>query len=74
MGFKLIIDPFLKYIELGLGIGCLCFFIHSFFDTGFYSIKLSSLLWIMMGAAMTLAHGKGFSTKHVYSDKTRGRL
>ncbi len=44
----------LKMILLGLLIGSFSFCVHSFLDTHFYSLKLSSLFWFIMGLSVCL--------------------
>jgi len=39
-------------ILVGLVCGIMAFLVHSFFDTSFYSLKLSVYLWIMIGIAV----------------------
>ncbi len=39
----------------GLLAGVFAFMVHSFFDTHFYSLQLSALMWFMIGTIMALA-------------------
>ena len=43
----------MKFVFIGCMGGVLAFLVHSFFDTNFYSLKLSALFWFMMGVAVS---------------------
>jgi len=43
-----------KMVLFGFLTGFLCFLIHSFFDTNFYSVQISSLMWLMMGVIVAV--------------------
>jgi len=49
LSFKKITDPYYKHLLMGLLAGLLGFLVHSAFDTNFYSVQLSALMWIWMG-------------------------
>jgi O-antigen ligase len=46
----------LKILLIGFGAGLLGFLLHSFFDTNFYSVQLSSLMWLIMGVVVAIQH------------------
>ncbi|MCD4781645.1 MAG: O-antigen ligase family protein [Candidatus Omnitrophica bacterium] len=41
-------------LQLGIIAGLIGLWVHSFFDTSFYNIKLNSLMWLMMGFAIAV--------------------
>jgi len=43
-----------KILLFGFLTGLLGFLIHSFFDTNFYSVQLSSFMWVIMGVIVAL--------------------
>jgi hypothetical protein len=45
-------------LQMGILAGLTGFWVHSFFDTSFYNIKLNALMWLMMGFAIA------FSKRH----------
>jgi O-antigen ligase len=45
----------LRMIYVGLGSGIGAFLIHSFFDTHFYSLQLSALLWLAIAGVISLS-------------------
>lgn len=47
-------DPMRRRLINGLSIGIMAFWLQSFVDTNFYSNQLGSLMWIMMGALVSL--------------------
>lgn len=49
-------DQSLQLLLLGCLAGLLGFLIHSFFDTNFYSVQLSSFMWLMMGFIVAIQH------------------
>jgi hypothetical protein len=51
---KIIQDPDLQFLSIGLVSGIFAFFVHSFVDTNFYSLQLSSYLWVMTGVLMSI--------------------
>ncbi len=46
-------DKDLSVLLFGIWIGCLIFLAHSFVDTHLYSLKLSSLFWVMVGISVS---------------------
>jgi len=46
---RIIKDPFLDSVLLGMTAGMAGFMTHSFFDTNFYSVQLGALCWLMLG-------------------------
>ncbi len=46
---KQIRDPSIRLLLLSFLAGLAGFLIHSFFDTNFYSVQLSSFMWLIMG-------------------------
>lgn len=42
-------DDNLSFIMVGSLAGLVAFWIHSFFDTNFYSVQLGNLMWVVMG-------------------------
>ncbi|MBI5415685.1 MAG: O-antigen ligase family protein, partial [Candidatus Omnitrophica bacterium] len=46
----------LKCLLTGFGAGLSGFLLHSFFDTNFYSVQLSSLMWLIMGVVVAIQH------------------
>jgi len=53
-GLRLIEGRAYQLLLFGLLTGLLAFLIHGFFDTIFYSVQLSSLMWVIMGMIVTL--------------------
>ncbi len=53
-GLRLIKDQAHWLLLFGFLVGLLAFLIHSFYDTNFYSVQLSSLMWITIGVIVTL--------------------
>lgn len=51
---KHIEDPSLRILLLSFLAGLISFFIHSFFDTNFYSVQLGSFMWLLMGFIIAL--------------------
>ncbi len=51
---KKITPPSSNILLFGFLTGFLCFLIHSFFDTNFYSVQLSSLMWVIMGVIVAI--------------------
>jgi len=49
---RLIKDPFLSSIVIGLIGGLFGFLIHAFLDTPLYSVQLNSLMWLAIGVIM----------------------
>jgi putative inorganic carbon (HCO3(-)) transporter len=47
-------DRFLSSVLWGGLMGLVAFLFHSFFDTNFYAVQLSCLLWIMIGFVMSV--------------------
>ena len=45
-------DDVLSSILLGSLAGLIGFWVHSFFDTNFYSVQLGNFMWVMMGVVM----------------------
>ena len=43
-----------RMLLFGFLTGLLGFLIHSFFDTNFYSVQLSSFMWVIMGVIVVL--------------------
>ncbi len=46
----------LKLLLIGFGAGLSGFLLHSFFDTNFYSVQLSSLMWLIIGVVVAIQH------------------
>lgn len=44
----------LELLLVGFGAGLSGFLSHSFFDTNFYSVQLSSLMWLIMGVVVAI--------------------
>lgn len=51
---KKIDDSWMRMLLLGILAGLSGFLIHSFFDTFFYSVQLSLLMWMMMGLSVAI--------------------
>lgn len=49
-------DATARKLIYGLLAGIFGFWVHSFFDTGFTSIKLICFMWIMMGVTIAVSH------------------
>ncbi len=54
---------FWKAVRIGLSAGLLAFLLHSFVDTHFFSLRLSVLLWLMIGllVAVTLTTNRSLN-------------
>ena len=49
-------DEFLSLVALGLACSVTAFMVHGFFDTNFYSTRLTNLPWIGMGIVSAVLH------------------
>ena len=53
-GLKSVKDRFLFSVLAGSLAGLFGFLVHSFFDTGFYSLQLNTYFWIMLGLIVSV--------------------
>lgn len=53
---KRITDQSVRPLLLSFLAGLAGFFIHSFFDTNFYSVQLGSFMWLLMGLVVALQY------------------
>ena len=55
-------DHDLRTLAIGLLSGLFAYLVHSFFDTHFYSLQLSSYMWLMMGVLIAICRIITFTT------------
>ena len=57
-------DGYLEALMLGLISGFGAFLLQSFFDTNFYSVKLGSLMWVIMGLIVAVGQINSCANKN----------